>query len=68
MPDTRTHRGPHPDDARLFAVEARATLREAAADLAWLLNLGYVNPSALKLDHCVSGISSGKILFAMRPL
>lgn len=49
MPDTRTHRGPHPDDARLFAAEARPALREAAADLAWLLSRGYVNPSALKL-------------------
>jgi len=49
LPDTRTHRGPHPDDARLFAAEARAPLREAGADLAWLLSRGYVNPSALKL-------------------
>jgi len=49
LPDTRTHRGPHPDDARLFAAEARPTLRRAAADLAWLLSRGYVNPSALKL-------------------
>ena len=49
MPDTRTHRGPHPDDARLFAAEARPTLRRAADELAWLLSRGYVNPSALKL-------------------
>ena len=49
MPDTRTHRGPHPDDARLFGPEARPTLREAAGNLSWLLSRGYVNPSALKL-------------------
>ena len=49
MPDTRTHRGPHPDDARLFGPEARPALREAAGDLSWLLSRGYVNPSALKL-------------------
>jgi len=49
LPDTRTHRGPHPDDARLFAAEARPTLRRAADELAWLLSRGYVNPSALKL-------------------
>ncbi len=49
MPDTRSHRGPHPEDARLFAPEARPTLREASGDLAWLLSRGYVNPSALKL-------------------
>jgi len=49
LPDTRTHRGPHPNDARLFGPEARPSLREAAADLAWLLSRGYVNPSALKL-------------------
>jgi hypothetical protein len=49
LPDTRAHRGPHPDDARLFGPEARPTLRQAASDLAWLLSRGYVNPSALKL-------------------
>lgn len=49
MPDTRTHRGPHPDDARLFGLSVRPKLRAAAADLSWLLGRGYVNPSALKL-------------------
>jgi hypothetical protein len=49
LPDTRTHRGPHPDDARLFGPSVRPTLREAVADLSWLLGRGYVNPSALKL-------------------
>ncbi len=49
MPDSRTHRGPHPDDARLFAAEARPALRAAAGDLAWLLSRGYAAPSSLKL-------------------
>ena len=49
MPDTRTHRGPHPEDARLFAPEARPQLRDATADLCWLLSRGYVTPSALHL-------------------
>ena len=49
MPDTRIHRGPHPDDARLFHPEARPRLREAVADLSWLLSRQYVNPSSLKL-------------------
>ena len=49
MPDTRTHRGAHPEDARLFAAEARPLLREATSDLCWLLSRGYVTPSAMKL-------------------
>ena len=49
MPDTRTHRGPHPQDARLFGPEARPQLRQATSDLSWLLSRGYVNPSSLKL-------------------
>ena len=49
MPDTRTHRGPHPEDERLFSPEARPKLRQATSDLSWLLSRGYVNPSALKL-------------------
>jgi hypothetical protein len=47
--DTRTHRGPHPEDSRLFAPEAVATLRRAAADLAWLADRGYAADSSLKL-------------------
>lgn len=49
MPDTRLHRGPHPDDSRLFATEALEPLRQATADLCWLLNRHYATPSALKL-------------------
>lgn len=49
MPDRRTHRGPHPEDARLFAPQARPLLRQATADLCWLLDRGYPPASSLKL-------------------
>lgn len=49
MPDKRTHRGPHPEDARLFAPEAVADLRLAMADYAMLLTKGYAQKSSLKL-------------------
>jgi hypothetical protein len=49
VPDTRTHRGPHPEDARLFARSAWPVLQRATADLCWLLSRDYTAPSALKL-------------------
>ena len=49
LPDKRAHRGPHPEDVRLFAAEALPALRQAVADLAWLLGRGYAEKSALKL-------------------
>ena len=49
MPDRRVHRGPHPDDERLFALEMVPRLREATGDLCWLLSRGYASVSALKL-------------------
>jgi hypothetical protein len=49
MPDTRRHRGPHPEDAGLFAPAAWPALRAATADLSWLLSRGYAEHSALKL-------------------
>jgi hypothetical protein len=49
MPDKRTHRGPHPDDERLFNTEMVPRLREATNDLCWLLDRGYTTLSALKL-------------------
>lgn len=53
MPDKRTHRGPHPADAKLFGPPALATLRAALADFCGLLTKGYAEKSALKLvgDH-----------------
>lgn len=49
MPDTRTHRGPHPEDDRLFARALWPALRQATRELCWLLSRGYAKPSALKL-------------------
>lgn len=43
------HRGPHPEDAKLFAEEYWLRLREATSDLSWLLSRGYASESALKL-------------------
>lgn len=53
MPDTRQHRGPHPEDARLFASTMHHALRAGVADLSWLLERGYSATAALKLvgDH-----------------
>jgi hypothetical protein len=53
MPDKRTHRGPHPSDARLFASKAIPVLQAALADFSLLLTKGYADKSALKLvgDH-----------------
>jgi len=49
VPDKRTHRGPHPSDAELFAPKALADLRAALADFSLLLTKGYADKSALKL-------------------
>ena len=42
-------RGPAQDDAELFAEAALPRLRTAVAELAWLLDRGYAETSALKL-------------------
>ena len=49
MPDKRSHRGPHPEDSRLFGEAALPALREAAADYAWLLDRGYPSAATRKL-------------------
>ncbi len=49
MPDKRAHRGPNPDDAKLFAQENWSRLRTATADLSWLFTRGYAGESSLKL-------------------
>jgi hypothetical protein len=49
MPDHRLHRGPHPDDATLFAPERWPDLQSATAHLAWLLSRDYALPSSLKI-------------------
>ncbi len=49
VPDKRSHRGPHPQDARLFAAEMLPRLQTATGELAWLLDRGYAVASSLKL-------------------
>jgi hypothetical protein len=49
VPDRRAHRGPHPEDASLFALAAWPALRQATADLSWLLTRGYARESSLAL-------------------
>src|SRR5262245_47853623 len=49
MPDSRKHRGAHPEDAVAFGAEALPRLREAAADFCWLLSRGYAHRSGLKI-------------------
>ncbi|MBN2308100.1 MAG: DUF434 domain-containing protein [Candidatus Hydrogenedentes bacterium] len=53
MPNRQSHRGKHPQDAKLFAGERLPALRAAVADLSFLLSRGYSDTSALKLvgDH-----------------
>jgi hypothetical protein len=49
MPDTRTHRGAHPEDGKLFAREQWPNLQSAAVDVCWLLDRGYAMRSSLAL-------------------
>jgi hypothetical protein len=49
VPDKRHHRGPHPDDGRLFAPDMLAQLQSVVSDLSWLLSRGYAATSAIKI-------------------
>jgi len=49
MPDKRLHRGPHPEDVKLFAPVKIPDLRSATADFSLLLTKGYAEKGALKL-------------------
>ena len=49
MPDTRAHRGPHPEDVELFHPSKWPALQSAVADYSWLLGRGYASPSAIKV-------------------
>jgi hypothetical protein len=49
MPDTRSHRGAHPEDAGLFAAAHWPALRVATQEICWLLDRGYALRSALAL-------------------
>lgn len=49
MPDRRNHRGPAPEDSRLFAADQHPRLRAGVHDLAWLLTRGYAPVSSLAI-------------------
>ena len=49
MPDSRSHRGPHPEDEALFAPPAWPRLQGAVGDYSWLLSRGYGQTSAIKV-------------------
>jgi hypothetical protein len=49
MPDSRKHRGPHPQDELWFAADAEPILNRAVGDLSWLLSRDYAMTAALKL-------------------
>jgi hypothetical protein len=66
VPDTRNHRGPHPQDLDLFAATHWSALGEAVADLSWLLSRGYAVHSALKLVGDRLQLSERQRLAVMR--
>ena len=49
MPDKRSHRGAHPQDAVLFGQNSVADLQHAVGDLSLLMSRGYAIVSSLKL-------------------
>jgi hypothetical protein len=66
MPDKRSHRGPHPADAKLFASEAIPSLQLATADFSLLLTKGYADKSALKLVGDKFSLTERQRLAVMR--
>lgn len=49
MPNKQKHRGAQTNDKRLFGKKPLPSLRDAVADLSWLLSKGYAEKSAMKL-------------------
>ena len=49
MPDKRKHRGPHPEDERLFAESSTPVLSRAVQDVSAILTMGYPIKGTLKL-------------------
>ena len=66
MPDKRSHRGPHPADAKLFAPDAIGDLQLATADFSLLLTKGYADKSALKLVGDKFSLTKRQRLAVMR--
>ena len=66
MPDTRKHRGAHPEDAELFHPRWWPALQDAVTDLSWLLTRGYSEVSATKLVGDHYGLTSRQRLAVQR--
>ena len=66
MPDKRMHRGPHPQDTKLFAPAAISALAAALADFSLLLTKGYAEKSALKLVGDKFSLTQRQRLAVMR--
>ncbi len=66
MPDKRRHRGPHPLDAKLFALDQVDALRGAVGDFSWLLERGYAAKSALQLVGNRFGLHERQRLAVLR--
>jgi len=66
MPDKRSHRGPHPDDAKLFAPDKNPDLRRAVEDFSLLLTKGYADKGALKLVGDKFSLTQRQRLAVMR--
>ena len=66
MPDTRQHRGAHPEDAALFAPDQEPALQQAAAELCWLLDRGYALRSCVALTGNRHGLTQRQRLAITR--
>ncbi|MHC4757562.1 MAG: DUF434 domain-containing protein [Planctomycetota bacterium] len=66
MPDTRSHRGPHPKDKKLFSSKALQDLRLAQHDYSLLLTKGYAEKSSLKLVGDKFALTERQRLAVMR--
>ena len=66
MPDKRSHRGPHPDDAKLFAPDKIPDLRNAVDDFSLLLTKEYADKGALKLVGDKFSLTQRQRLAVMR--
>ncbi len=66
MPDRRTHRGPHPQDAKLFSPDKIGDLQLAVADFSLLLTKGYAEKSTLKLVGDKFSLTERQRLAVMR--
>ncbi|HYX31134.1 MAG TPA: DUF434 domain-containing protein [Pyrinomonadaceae bacterium] len=66
MPDARKHRGPHPEDRKLFAEDQLPALRAAVSELSWLLTREYSIKAALKLVGDRHGLTERQRLAVSR--